>query len=68
MEVEERAAIRAIRVSEQSPAEEEAAAIAALASLPWEFIITRDARQEWAGMDCPLRSPPALLNTLKTHL
>lgn len=51
----ERAAISAIQASVQSPAEAEAAAIAALQSLPWEFIITRDARQEWAGMDRPLR-------------
>ena len=27
-----------------------------LVGLPWEFIINKDARQEWAKMDHPFRS------------
>ena len=29
-----------------------------LEGLPWEFIINKDARQEWARMDRPFRSVP----------
>ena len=55
VEVGERAAIGASQTSVQSPVDAEAAAISGLQSLPWEFIITRDARQEWAGLDRPQR-------------
>lgn len=44
------------------PADEEVVAepvtdeLHSLEGLPWEFIITKDARQEWARMDPPFRS------------
>ena len=34
-----------------------------LEGLPWEFIINKDARQEWARMDRPFRSAPVQCNT-----
>jgi len=45
-----------------APAEEVAAPMSeeqlvdSLIGLPWEFIINKDARQEWARMDRPFRS------------
>ena len=38
--------------------------ITALQKLPWEFIITREARQEWADMDRKLRWVPSAPCTL----
>jgi len=34
-----------------------------LEGLPWEFIINKDARQEWARMDRPFRSASVQFNT-----
>ena len=56
VEQEQQEDIIAFQSSVLSAADAEAKAIADLQSLHWEFIITRDARQEWAGMDRPLRS------------
>ena len=39
-----------------------------LEGLPWEFIINKDARQEWARMDRPFRSAPVQCNTQQIAL
>lgn len=50
-----------------APAEEVAASMSeeqlvdSLIGLPWEFIINKDARQEWARMDRPFRSATSVL-------
>lgn len=36
----------------------EAQLLESLDDLPWEFVITKNARQEWARMDPPYRSGP----------
>lgn len=53
-----------------APAEEVAAPMSeeqlvdSLIGLPWEFIINKDARQEWARMDRPFRSATSVLTCL----